>query len=101
MEKVASTLSELKAENIFSLLSAIPDPEVPAINIHELGVLRKVELIDDSFLIIITPTYSGCPAMHAIEEEIKKVLTENNITNYKIKTILFPAWTTDWMSDDN
>ena len=100
MEKVASTLSELKAENIFSLLSAIPDPEVPAINIHELGVLRKVELIDDSFLIIITPTYSGCPAMHAIEEEIKKVLTENNITNYKIKTILFPAWTTDWMSDE-
>lgn len=90
----------ITSENIFSLLSSIPDPEVPAINIAELGVLRKVEFVLDKFLITITPTYSGCPAMHAIEEEIKNKLAENQISNYQIKTVLFPAWTTDWMSTE-
>jgi ring-1,2-phenylacetyl-CoA epoxidase subunit PaaD len=90
----------ITAEDIFSLLSSIPDPEVPAINIFELGVLRKVEFVDAKFIITITPTYSGCPAMHAIEEEIKNKLSEHRISNFQIKTVLFPAWTTDWMSTE-
>ncbi len=85
---------------IWSLLSTIPDPEVPVISIAELGVLRKIEFIDEVLTVTITPTYSGCPAMFAIEDDIKNLLEENNFTNYKIKTVHFPIWTTDWLSNE-
>lgn len=86
--------------SIFELLSSIPDPEIPVINIAELGVLRKVEEVDGIYIITITPTYSGCPAINAMKDEIEKVLSENNITNYHIKTSLSPAWSTDFMSKE-
>lgn len=85
--------------DILSMLRSIPDPEIPVINIEELGVLRSVDLINDEFIIKITPTYSGCPAMHAIEKDIEKTLNENGVASYKIETIHHPAWTTDWMND--
>ncbi|HRC33295.1 MAG TPA: phenylacetate-CoA oxygenase subunit PaaJ [Bacteroidia bacterium] len=87
-------------ESIMQLLCTIPDPEVPAINIVELGVVRGVEIQNDTVQVTITPTYSGCPAMKAIEDEIVKTLLANNITQYKIKTVLLPPWTTDWLTDE-
>lgn len=84
---------------IWNLLSAIPDPEVPVITISDLGILRSVDFIDGNFVITITPTYSGCPAMKAIEEEIAAVLNAKGISNFKIKMVYSPAWTTDWMND--
>jgi ring-1,2-phenylacetyl-CoA epoxidase subunit PaaD len=86
-------------EEIFNLLSDIPDPEIPVINILELGVLRDIELNETACIITITPTYSGCPAMKMIEDQIISVLKENGIENVKIKMVYSPAWTTDWMSD--
>ncbi|HNR20674.1 MAG TPA: phenylacetate-CoA oxygenase subunit PaaJ [Bacteroidia bacterium] len=90
----------LNSDKIAELLSQIPDPEIPAINIAELGVLRGVEEKDGMIIITITPTYSGCPALHAIEDEIRRTLLEKNINNFKIVTSLFPAWSTDWMTPD-
>lgn len=90
---------QVTAQQIMEWLMQIPDPEIPVISIADLGVLRKVEEKDGKFVITITPTYSGCPALHAIEDEIKKVLNENNVDNFKINITLFPAWSTDWMSD--
>ena len=87
-------------ESIMQLLCTIPDPEVPAINIVELGVVRGVEIQNDTVQVTITPTYSGCPAMKAIEDEIVKTLLANNITQFKIKTVLLPPWTTDWLTDE-
>ena len=85
---------------IWQLLKEVKDPEVPVLDIAELGVLRDVSLDDDKILITITPTYSGCPAMNAIEQEIKLKLIENGIEDFLIKTIFSPAWTTDWMSEE-
>ena len=88
------------SENIYSLLSDIPDPEIPVITISELGILRSVEIENDYVIVTITPTYSGCPAMKMIEVEIKKSLKENGIENFDIKTVYSPSWTTDWLNEE-
>lgn len=86
-------------EQIFKLLSEIPDPEIPVININELGILREVKFIDDVCVVVITPTYTGCPAMKVIEDDIKIKLKEIGIEKVKVELVLSPAWTTDWISD--
>jgi ring-1,2-phenylacetyl-CoA epoxidase subunit PaaD len=80
------------------LVGAIPDPEVPVLTIDDLGVLRAVEIDDDDRVVVtITPTYSGCPAMHHIEESVRAVLVAEGVDGH-VRTVLSPAWTTDWMS---
>lgn len=87
--------------HIISLLSEIPDPEIPVISIIELGVIRKIEIIDNvSISMKITPTYSGCPAMKQIEDDVRKKLSENGFTNITINTIFSPPWTTDWITPE-
>ncbi|MEI8133484.1 MAG: 1,2-phenylacetyl-CoA epoxidase subunit PaaD [bacterium] len=88
----------ITSEEVYSLLSVIPDPEIPVITIDELGILRNVKLLDSSYQITITPTYSGCPAMQMIENQIKEILSSKGIENFNIKTSYSPAWTTDWLS---
>jgi ring-1,2-phenylacetyl-CoA epoxidase subunit PaaD len=90
----------LKTTQIFEAIKNIPDPEIPVINIEELGVLRAVNEVNNYFEIVITPTYTGCPAMKHIEQDIEKEMVMLGITNYKIKTILSPAWTTDWITEE-
>jgi ring-1,2-phenylacetyl-CoA epoxidase subunit PaaD len=86
-------------KEIWDLLSSIPDPEIPVISITDLGVLRKVELKDNTCTIDITPTYSGCPAMKMIEDDIIAKLKEAGIENIKVNMVYHPAWTTDWLND--
>ena len=87
-------------ESIWELLKTIPDPEIPAVSIVDLGIVRNVEFDDDQFNITITPTYSGCPAFSFMKEEIICHLETAGITNYQIDTALAPPWTTDWISDE-
>lgn len=88
-------------EHILSLLSEIPDPEIPVISIIELGVIRDIEITDDSTITLkITPTYSGCPAMKQIEDDVRKKLSENGFTTITINTIFSPPWTTDWITPE-
>lgn len=90
----------ITTQDIWELLQTIPDPEVPAISIVELGVVRHVEIIDpQSIKIHITPTYSGCPALKTMEHDVKQKLTEHGFTHIGIETIYKPAWTTDWLTD--
>lgn len=92
---------ENNREQILKLLNEIPDPEIPVISIVELGVIRDVSLTDDkSIEVTITPTYSGCPAMKQMEDDVRKKLSENGFENIKITTVYNPAWTTDWISDE-
>jgi ring-1,2-phenylacetyl-CoA epoxidase subunit PaaD len=94
-------------ETVFQLLSDIPDPEIPVISISDLGILRDVEMTKGSGLnsgadlctVTITPTYSGCPAMKVIEDQIREVLLANGIEQVKVNMSYAPAWTTDWISD--
>lgn len=87
-------------EEIIRLLAEIPDPEIPVITIQELGVLRDVAVNENTVEITITPTYSGCPAMKQIENDIVLKLKNNGIENVKIKMVYHPAWTTDWIPQE-
>ena len=91
---------EVTTSSIWELLKTIPDPEIPAVSIVDLGIVRNVEFDDDQFNITITPTYSGCPAFSFMKEEIIRHLETEGIPNYQINTSLAPPWTTDWMSDE-
>jgi len=91
---------EVTTASIWELLKTIPDPEIPAVSIVDLGIVRNVEFDDDQFNITITPTYSGCPAFSFMKEEIIRHLETEGITNYQVDTALAPPWTTDWMSDE-
>jgi ring-1,2-phenylacetyl-CoA epoxidase subunit PaaD len=87
-------------EEIFKILSEIPDPEIPVININELGILREVKIAGDLCTVVITPTYTGCPAMKVIEDDIKTILKSLGIQNVKVDLVYSPAWTTDWISNE-
>jgi ring-1,2-phenylacetyl-CoA epoxidase subunit PaaD len=80
--------------------SRVVDPEIPVLTIADLGVLREVSLTGDQVEVTITPTYSGCPAMNMIALEIELALERAGFRHPKICTVLSPAWTTDWMSEE-
>jgi ring-1,2-phenylacetyl-CoA epoxidase subunit PaaD len=86
---------------IWKWLGDIPDPEVPVLSIVDLGIVRDVRWADDrnELAISITPTYSGCPAMEAIANDIRSRVKEHGIERLNLRTQLSPAWTTDWLSD--
>ena len=83
---------------IRDLLEQVKDPEIPVISIRELGVLREVTVNGDRVEVTITPTYSGCPAMDVMREDVEKALREAGIERFTVKQVLSPAWTTDWIS---
>ena len=86
-------------QRILNLLSEIPDPEIPVITIVELGVIREIkDLGSDSIEITITPTYSGCPAMKQMEDDVVSRLKQNGFKTVNVKMVYSPAWTTDWLS---
>lgn len=86
--------------DIWNWLEGVFDPEVPVLSVVDLGVIRSVRIVDNKVEIVITPTYSGCPAMRVIESDIRSKLAENDITEIIITTVLSPAWTTDWLSEN-
>lgn len=87
-------LAQVEAE-----LREVPDPEIPVITIHQLGVIREIERVGEGLRVTITPTYSGCPAMRVMEEDIQRVCGRAGVP-VEVVTRLSPAWTTDWMSEE-
>lgn len=85
-------------ESILSWLDEVCDPEIPVLSLANLGVLRGVEYLNNQWHITITPTYSGCPAMKTMEDDILLKLKEHGI-EAKVHLVLSPAWTTDWLSE--
>ncbi|MEK6598113.1 MAG: 1,2-phenylacetyl-CoA epoxidase subunit PaaD [Gemmatimonadota bacterium] len=85
---------------VIELLHEVKDPEVPVISIVELGIVRGAEVDGSRVVVDITPTYSGCPAMRVIEEEVQAALTGHGFTEVEVRTVLRPAWTTDWITED-
>lgn len=76
------------------------DPEVPVISVVELGIIRNVEVDGDTVRVTVTPTYSGCPAMHEIEADIRTALLEAGAREVVVDTVFAPAWTTDWIGPE-
>jgi ring-1,2-phenylacetyl-CoA epoxidase subunit PaaD len=100
-----NTRADTLIERAWEVLETVPDPEIPVVSIRELGILRDVRRVTDNGIegiegieIIITPTYSGCPAMSQIAEDIDAALNAAGIAPHRITTVLAPAWTTDWMT---
>ncbi len=95
-----ATATTYNKEDIWDLLSEVKDPEIPVLSIIELGIAREVMIDRDKVTIRITPTYSGCPAMKAIEQDIEKILRVNGIQNFEVIKDFSETWTTDWMPDE-
>jgi len=90
----------ISKEEVYGWLSTVTDPEVPVLTILDLGIVRDVEISGDSVKILITPTYSGCPAMDVISIGIRMALMSRGIGKVDIELKLSPAWTTDWMTEE-
>lgn len=93
-------VSSAKTEYILELLRQVPDPEIPTINLVELGVVRSVEEMEGHVKVIITPTYTGCPAKQLFVDLIREKLTTNGYPDAEIEMQLYPVWTTDWLSEE-
>lgn len=86
-------------DDAWRIAASVPDPEVPVLTIEDLGVLRAVTLDGDRVQVDITPTYSGCPAMDTIRDDVVLALTAAGFDDVEVRLVLSPAWTTDWMSN--
>ena len=97
---MVNTIPSNLRQAAWNAAAQVVDPEIPVLTIADLGVLRDVTVHDGRVEIAITPTYSGCPAMNMIALEIELALSREGIDGATVKTVLSPAWTTDWMTDE-
>ena len=93
------TTHQIDKQTIYSYLEEINDPEVPVLSIIDLGIVRDIKMSNEELEVIITPTYTGCPAMDMISATIKIQLATLGFKKIKITQVLSPAWTTEWMSE--
>ena len=97
---MVTAMQRPSTEQVWTWLNAIPDPEIPAISLTDLGIIRDVAWHDDTLTVTVTPTYSGCPATSLINMEIETALRSHGIDKLDLKRQLSPAWTTDWMTEE-
>jgi len=88
------------SDEVLDILKSVKDPEVPVLDIVEMGIVRNVEVDGDRIRVAITPTYSGCPALHAIQEAILQALAKAGLHRPEIRIVYAPAWTTDAWSEE-
>ncbi len=81
---------------IMAVLETVPDPEIPVLTITDLGIVRGI--VDDPPRVLISPTYTGCPATQAIEQNIREALDRSGFGHVSVERVLFPPWTTDWIT---
>jgi len=91
--------ANMNTQAIWKILEDVYDPEVPVLSVIDLGIIRNVAVVNDELEVTITPTYTGCPAMDVISMNIRFALIQNGYTKVNIKSVLSPAWTTEWMTE--
>ena len=89
----------MSRERVYQVLSRVVDPEIPVLTIADIGILRDVAIEGETVVVTITPTYSGCPAMDLIRDEITAALARAGYEHTEVRTQYSPAWTTDWMTE--
>lgn len=92
-----SMLSEAQA---WKVLDTVPDPEIPVISVTELGIVRKIDVSPEGLHVVVTPTYSGCPATEIIARDIRDALLQAGAAHVSVEMCLSPAWTTDWIGEE-
>ncbi len=93
-------MSDERRARAWAAAASVLDPEVPVLTIEDLGVLREVRVDGDNVEAVITPTYSGCPAMSMIALDVELALARAGFAHPRVTTVLSPAWTTDWLSEE-
>ena len=93
---VAPAARLAEADRVWAVLEGVLDPEVPVVSVVELGIVRAA----DESRVVITPTYTGCPATHAIERDIRAALDAAGYRGVRVDTVLAPPWTTDWITPE-
>ncbi len=93
-------LASLDLVRLRQVVAGVVDPEIPVLTIDDLGVLRDIEVIDEGVVVTITPTYSGCPAMRQIADDIRTALDREGVEEVEVRTVHAPAWSTDWISEE-
>ena len=96
---IVNAMPESVRQQVWDALEGLTDPEIPVVTLRELGILRDVRSTPDGLEVVITPTYSGCPAMGQIEDDVRATLAGLGIAA-RVVMQLSPAWTTDWMTDE-
>jgi len=96
---MVNSVTTVSPNQVMTWLERVPDPEIPVLSVVDLGVIRDVTWEGETCVVTITPTYSGCPAMREISEDIQRTLADHGVTAVRVQTRLAPAWTTDWMSE--
>jgi ring-1,2-phenylacetyl-CoA epoxidase subunit PaaD len=91
--------ANVSRDQVLEWLSKVPDPEVPALSITDLGIVRDV-VVNGDVVVALTPTYTGCPATEVIEQSVIDALHEQGVKDVVIDRVLSPPWTTDWISDE-
>ncbi|MEZ5928963.1 MAG: iron-sulfur cluster assembly protein [Parvularculaceae bacterium] len=86
-------------DDVWGWLEEVPDPEIPAVSVVDLGIVRDVDWKGDTLVVTVTPTYSGCPATSFISRAIEMAIRARGVDDLKMETRISPAWTTDWISD--
>jgi len=94
---MATAVKQLDEAAIMAVLEMVPDPEIPVLSITDLGIVRG--FVTDPPRVRISPTYTGCPATVAIEMLIREALDNAGFHDVHIERVLFPPWSTDWMTD--
>lgn len=100
MEEISKNETSITEEQLWTWMEEVSDPEIPVLTVVDLGIVREIEVKGDAVTVRITPTYSGCPAMNEIEQNIRQKLTQEGLENVKVETVLSPPWTTDWMTEN-
>lgn len=99
MAEITPIAMSRNEKTVWDILSRVPDPEIPAVSVVDLGIVREVRLDRGALEVVITPTYSGCPATDVIARDVTAALRKNGYPDARVTTALSPAWTTDWITD--
>lgn len=91
----------LDSDSVWQALQDVKDPEIPVVSVVEMGIVREVVVTaDNTVLVKMTPTFSGCPALHMMKEEIEKRVRQMGAAAVHVETVLYPPWSTDWITPD-
>ncbi len=93
-------METLTQEAIWEALDEVKDPEIPVVSLVEMGIVRQIEISDTGVVVTMTPTFSGCPALQVMKQEIEAKLREMGIPSVEVKQVLDPPWSSDWITDE-
>jgi ring-1,2-phenylacetyl-CoA epoxidase subunit PaaD len=90
----------ITTEQVWQALEAVKDPEIPVVSVVEMGIVRQVSLDSDHVRVQMTPTFSGCPALQVMRDEIEAEVRRMGVAEVTVETVLFPPWSTDWITEE-